>query len=232
LDETIDNTGTNTRTNARTNTSNNTRLPMQIIHEDSDLIIINKPAGLLTVPGLVSPENAFDKLLRHHPNSRVVHRLDMATSGLVIFAQNHASQKQLGKLFENRSITKHYTAVVEGLVKPDTGEIASPLLCDWENRPRQIVEWYNGKHAHTFFKVLARNLATNQTRLLLKPFTGRSHQLRVHCQQIGHAITGDTLYSSPEKSAQQSRMLLHASRLLFTHPINHTEMDIRCEPTF
>ncbi|TVZ38982.1 tRNA pseudouridine32 synthase / 23S rRNA pseudouridine746 synthase [Alteromonadaceae bacterium 2753L.S.0a.02] len=215
---------------------------IKIVYQDDSLIVINKPPGLLTVPGLSSPINALDLVKCEFPNSRVVHRLDMATSGLIIFPQNHQSLRFLGKLFEQRKIYKQYTAVVSGLVEASSGDIAIPLLCDWVNRPKQKADFIYGKPAQTRFKVVERNLNANNTRLTLEPHTGRSHQLRVHLQQIGHAIIGDPFYSttihntSPcsliKPQTKHSRMLLHATELRFEHPTRHNTISLHCAPDF
>jgi len=191
---------------------------MEIVYNDHELVVINKPAGLLTVPGLSNPENALDTLKQTFPHALVVHRLDMATSGLVVFAKTPSAQRYMGKLFEHRNITKHYTAVVQGQVPSTCGEISSPLLCDWHNRPRQKVDWLNGKLSITFFELTKRDAVNDCTRLTLTPYTGRSHQLRVHMQQLGHPIIGDYFYGCELSKARSPRLLLHASSLQFVPP--------------
>ncbi|WP_045825391.1 RluA family pseudouridine synthase [Teredinibacter turnerae] len=205
---------------------------LAIIYQDDHIIAINKPAGLLTVPGLATPDNAFDQLVQQHPNSRVVHRLDMATSGLVIFPQSHESLVRFGRLFEQRKMTKTYTAMVAGIVAEDRGEITLPLICDWPNRPKQKVDQEQGKHAHTRYNVLERRLALQTTRVELTPITGRSHQLRVHMQQLGHPILGDAFYAPDAIRQASDRLLLHATTLEFVHPFTHNPTSIHCEPDF
>ncbi|SMF30685.1 ribosomal large subunit pseudouridine synthase A [Alteromonadaceae bacterium Bs31] len=207
-------------------------LCMDIVYQDPHIIVINKPANLLTVPGLSSPDNAFDKIKHTFPNSRVVHRLDMATSGLVIFAQSYAAQRALGKLFEQRQIHKEYLAVVHGTMQALCGEIVSPMICDWERRPKQKIDWLGGKRAHTCFSVISPCTVNNLTRVLLKPITGRSHQLRLHMLQLGHPILGDQLYHFSDSQNKSSRLLLHAQQLQFKHPITDKKLNIACKATF
>jgi len=200
---------------------------LDIIYQDRDLLVVNKPADLLCVPGLSHSDNLFDRIRTRFPNVRTVHRLDMATSGLVIFALNHPSQKSLGKQFEQRKIKKQYLAVVSGALSASSGEIVMPLICDWPNRPRQIVDWQGGKSAHTVFKRLQIN--KHSSLLQLHPITGRSHQLRVHCQAIGHAILGDGLYN-PEDPTE--RLMLHAESIQFTHPSTGELCKFECAAEF
>lgn len=189
---------------------------LDILHLDDDLLILNKPADLLCVPGLSSPDNLYDMALKQFPNARVVHRLDMSTSGIVLFALNHFAQKHISKQFAARTIKKHYSALVSGIVKQQSGEISLPLICDWERRPRQKIDWHEGKAALTQFSVEGRQTQPEQSRLALYPLTGRSHQLRVHCLALGHPIVGDPLYNASDISA--TRMCLHATRIEFDHP--------------
>lgn len=200
---------------------------MQILYEDEHLVAVAKPENVLCVPGLHEPENLYDHVRAEFPNARVVHRLDMATSGIVLFALNHASQKALGLQFEKRLIHKRYTAIVDGVVGAACGEIVLPLLCDWPNRPRQKVDWRDGKAAHTLFRVIDR--ADHATLLQLSPVTGRSHQLRVHCLQIGHPVLGDTLYNPASRAP---RMMLHAEMIEFLHPLTSSRINLYCPAPF
>lgn len=203
---------------------------LQILYLDDDLIIVNKPSGLLCVPGLSEPENLHDLVIKQHPNARVVHRLDMATSGLVIFALNHESQKQLGKMFEHKRIRKHYIAEVAGSIKARCGELHVPLICDWEKRPKQKVDWQKGKASTTYFEVEQRT--DTSTRVLLQPITGRTHQLRLHMFQLGHPILGDKFYHQNGSEKLSNRLLLHAFHLEFNHPIHGKKLHIECPPGF
>lgn len=207
---------------------------LAIIWQDADLLVVNKPSGLLTVPGK-GPDKQdclINRLLVDYPNSRVVHRLDQPTSGLVLIPQNHHAHKTLGKQFELRQISKRYVAVVGGLVADDAGEIELPLICDWPNRPRQMIDFEQGKHALTQYRVIERNTASNQTRVELTPVTGRSHQLRVHMQALGHPILGDTLYAPKDFRDAAPRLLLHAEWIRFTHPVSGEVISLECPSEF
>ncbi len=205
-----------------------------ILYRDEAMLIVEKPSGLLTVPGR-GPEKKdclINRLLKPYPNARIVHRLDQATSGLVIIALSHPAQKALGQLFENRAIEKSYEAIVDGHIEKDTGKIELPLICDWPNRPRQMVDRENGKSALTHFEVISRDDKLAQTRVALHPFTGRSHQLRVHMLAIGHVILGDTLYANGDALNASERLLLHARELRFQHPLTGETLDIQSPAPF
>ena len=193
---------------------------------------MDKPAGLLAVPGVgpANADSAATRLQALDQNIRVVHRLDQATSGLLVFARSLAAQRRLSGAFEARAVHKQYVAVVEGLVVEDTGEVDLPLRTDWPNRPRQVVDHEAGKPALTRWRVLERDPLQNRTRLLLMPVTGRSHQLRVHLMALGHAILGDTLYAADPTRAP--RLLLHASRLEFDHPATGLRCSFSSEVPF
>jgi tRNA pseudouridine32 synthase/23S rRNA pseudouridine746 synthase len=192
--------------------------PLNLLYLDEALLVVCKPAGLLAVPGRgeAGADNLTARLQAQHLDARVVHRLDMATSGLMVFARCAAAQRALSMAFEARRVHKQYEAVVEGSLAGDDGEINAPLQGDWPNRPRQQVSVENGKPSLTQWRVLQREAGT--TRLALTPITGRTHQLRVHLQHIGHPIRGDALYAPPPLQAE--RLLLHATHLAFDHP-NH-----------
>lgn len=198
-----------------------------IIHADLHCLVVNKPANLLSVPGKAELPNLLELLRKRHPNIRLVHRLDMATSGLMVFAMNHHAQKFLSWQFESRSIEKTYTAVVTGEVLADSGEVNLPLACDWPNRPKQCVDWLRGKPAHTVYQVLSR--APTTTCLALRPITGRSHQLRVHCLALGNPIEGDCFYGGAPEGA---RLMLHASKLTFVHPQTRQRLTWLSHPPF
>jgi tRNA pseudouridine32 synthase/23S rRNA pseudouridine746 synthase len=199
----------------------------EILHQDADLLVVNKPENLLCVPGLCNDDNLFDRVRRDWPNARVVHRLDMATSGIILFALNHTSQAALGRQFELRQVIKRYSALLQGQLQDQCGEIDLPLLCDWPNRPRQKVDWQQGKHAHTLFEVVERGVDRSHVRLY--PLSGRSHQLRVHCQQLGHPILGDKLYGDPNSA---ERLMLHAESISFLHPRTQVSIQINCPAPF
>ena len=197
-----------------------------IVHADDSLVVVDKPAGLLSVPGrgVDKADNATARVQAEFADALTVHRLDMATSGLLLFARGASMQRQLSALFEAREVTKHYEARVIGLVDQDHGEIDLPLAADWPQRPRQIVDHVHGKPSLTRYRVLQRDAQDHTTRLLLQPLTGRSHQLRVHLQAIGHPIVGDALYAPPEMAAHHDRLMLHATRLEFRHPLTGDEL--------
>jgi tRNA pseudouridine32 synthase / 23S rRNA pseudouridine746 synthase len=213
-------------------------LPIELVFEDSALLVLNKPSGLLSVPGR-GPGNQdclIARLQCRYAEALTVHRLDMATSGLLVVARSAEAQKSLSMAFESRAVEKRYVAVVRGKVgispKEEWRLIDQPLAPDWPNRPRQRVDDINGRPSQTRYRVLGYDEATDTTRLELAPVTGRTHQLRVHLQAAGHAILGDQLYAPPEVQAQSKRLLLHASRLGLAHPMTGHAMAWRSEPPF
>ncbi|WP_066272486.1 RluA family pseudouridine synthase [Hydrogenophaga palleronii] len=203
---------------------------VQVIHEDDTMIVLDKPAGLLAVPGR-GPDKQDCLSARAQarwPDALVVHRLDMATSGLVVMARGIEAQRQLGRAFETRRVHKRYTAVVAGTLhnlQPDNGwnTIDLPLIIDWPNRPRSIVSAELGKPSVTRWRIAGPS-EPDSTRLELEPVTGRTHQLRVHLQAIGHPILGDMLYATPEQQARAPRLLLHAQQLSLPHPLSNETM--------
>lgn len=203
---------------------------LDVVYQDDDILVLNKPSGLLTVPGK-APEHkdSLDYRVRLvWPLARIVHRLDMATSGLVIMAMHAQSQRDLNKQFELRQTQKRYFALLEGEVPVDSGAVDLPLLCDWPNRPKQIVHFGSGKPSLTYFKVLERN--EQQTKVELVPITGRSHQLRVHMLWLGYPILGDKFYGTEQGKRSVDRLQLHAGSLKFRHPASGTELyfEVRC----
>jgi tRNA pseudouridine32 synthase/23S rRNA pseudouridine746 synthase len=196
------------------------------LYQDEALLVLEKLSGLLSVPG--RGEDKQDSLAlrvqREYPEALIVHRLDMETSGIMLMARNLDSQRAMSRLFETRRIDKHYIAVVSGQVQNKTGEVNLPLITDWPNRPRQIVDQQNGKPAKTGYRVVQYNPQENTTRLELFPKTGRTHQLRVHMQALGHPIIGDRLYNDLIENQPASRLLLHATSLAFLHPLSSESM--------
>lgn len=205
---------------------------LDILHIDDALLVLNKPTGLLSVPGRGADkhDSLSVRVQAIYPDALVVHRLDMDTSGLVLMARSQESQRKLNHMFSERQVEKQYTAIVAGLVQQDKGKIDLPLVCDWPNRPRQMVDHTNGKPALTIYKVVSRDAHTNTTRIQFTPVTGRTHQLRVHMQALGHPISGDPLYG--EKSAYAPRMMLHASALRLEHPVTQARLEIQHPPDF
>ena len=188
-----------------------------VIYCDDALIVIDKPAGLLAVPGRGEhlQDCAAARVQVLHADAKVVHRLDQATSGVMVFARGLAAQRALSRAFAERRVTKRYAALVAGLVVEEEGCIDLPLAADWPNRPRQQVDHERGRASLTRWCVLARDAEQGTSRLELEPVTGRTHQLRVHLMSIGHAIIGDALYA-PAWPAP--RLMLHASALTMPHP--------------
>ncbi|MBM3116196.1 RluA family pseudouridine synthase [Jeongeupia naejangsanensis] len=194
---------------------------LNVIHADASLLVVDKPAGLLAVPG--RGDDKADCLSARvqavYPDALIVHRLDMATSGLVVFGRGIEAQRRLGHAFEHRLVTKRYIAVVAGVIADDAGEIDLPLAADWPNRPRQKVDFEAGKRALTRYSVIERGV--DRCRVALEPVTGRTHQLRVHLQAIGHPILGDMLYAG-DRAGLAPRLLLHAESLSLPHPDDGT----------
>ena len=207
--------------------------PLQIVYEDADLVIINKPAGLLSVPGRLPEhhDSAYYRVLDQFPEAKITHRLDMATSGILMFAKHRDAEVAVSKMFQARTVTKHYQALLQGQIQ-QSGCVEVPLITDWENRPRQIVHFELGKAAKTLFELMQYDAAQDVSRVLLTPITGRSHQLRVHMQYIGHPITGDKLYHPEPFKSSFKRMALHASHLKFTQPLSGELVDIQSLPAF
>ena len=205
--------------------------PPVILHEDDALVFVDKPAGLLSVPGR-GPEKAdcmIARLARIYPEILLVHRLDLDTSGVMVFARSPAAQRHLGNQFEARKTRKHYIARVAGLLAEKEGHVDLPLIVDWPNRPRQKICHNTGKPAQTDWKLLRHE--DGNSRLRLVPLTGRSHQLRVHMQAIGHPILGDTLYASGA-GLNWPRLMLHAQSLRLTHPETGQGMTISARVPF
>lgn len=192
--------------------------PVRYVHVDDQLIVIDKPSGLLSVPGR-GPEKADCAVSRvdaEYPGALTVHRLDMPTSGLLILARSKEMQAALSGLFERSEIEKEYIADVWGVPASAAGEIDLPLITDWPNRPRQKVDHETGKPSRTLYETV--ETGANSSRVRLTPLTGRSHQLRVHLAEIGHPILGDELYAHEAALAAAPRLLLHASAIAFNHP--------------
>lgn len=205
----------------------------EILYIDDDLIVVNKPSGLLSVPG--RGEDKQDCLVSRvqvaYPEALIVHRLDLPTSGILLLARSPEVHRVLSLQFQNRQVAKEYIAVVSGIVSQQTGEIDLPLVTDWPNRPKQKVDYETGKPSLTRYVVLDTNHESDTTRLRLIPFTGRSHQLRVHLLSIGHIIIGDGLYSDIE-AAKKQRLLLHANKIEFIHPCTNKTVTIECSCPF
>ena len=201
----------------------------EIIHNDAAFLAVNKPTGLLTVPGRGPDKQdcCYHRVLEKFPDARVVHRLDMDTSGLILFARSPEAQRNISLQFERREISKTYVAVVEGVIEQDSGTVDYPLRKDMEQRlpPKHLVDCVRGKKALTKWMLLERRATT--TRVALFPSTGRSHQLRVHMQAIGFPIVGDPIYGTPA-----SRLMLHAQSLMLKHPATDEPIRLECPAPF
>ena len=204
-----------------------------ILHVDPHLVVVDKPAGLPSVPGRSQAlhDCAAARVQALFEDARVVHRLDMATSGLLLFARGLPAQRALSRAFEQRQVDKTYLAVVRGTPPQAQGVVDLPLIVDWPHRPRQRVDHALGKPALTRWLLLGPHVPAG-TRVQLRPVTGRSHQLRVHMAAIGHPILGDELYADDEARQQSDRLLLHAAHIAFAHPGNQQPASFSSAPPF
>ena len=202
-----------------------------VLHADHEILVVDKPAGLLSVPGKgeALADCLIERLRVPFPEVLLVHRLDRDTSGVMIFALTAPAQRHLGLQFEKRQTKKTYVARVAGRVAEREGRVDLPLCVDWPNRPRQKVDYENGKSAVTDWKV--QRASDDETRMRLYPQTGRSHQLRVHMLELGHPILGDPFYA-PETAADYPRMMLHAEELRLRHPDGGAGVRFRAKPPF
>ncbi|GHF99104.1 RNA pseudouridine synthase [Thalassotalea marina] len=206
-------------------------LPLPIVYQDEHIVVVNKPSGLLSVPGKTIQDSVYQRIIEQNPDATghlILHRLDMATSGLLVLALSTRAHKHIQKQFISKVVQKRYVALIDGVIEQQQGEITLPLTLDFYDRPRQMVCVETGKPAHTKWQKLAEE--HGQTRLLLYPITGRTHQLRVHCahaEGLNTPIVGDDLYGTPD-----DRLKLHAQRLSFLHPISQQRMTFEVEPDF
>lgn len=206
--------------------------PLSILHMDHEVLLVDKPSGLLSVPGKGAhlADCLLSRVQTAFPEALLVHRLDRDTSGVMIFALTPHAQRHLGLQFEKRQVKKTYVARVWGDVDGESGTIDLPLIVDWPNRPLQHVDFENGKPAVTDWKVMKREGGV--TRMRLMPQTGRSHQLRVHMKELGHPILGDPFYASGEALAAGERLMLHAESLRFRHPDGGKGTNVRAKAPF
>ena len=202
-----------------------------ILHLDDDILVADKPSGLLSVPGRGGDraDCLIARLKALHPEVRLVHRLDLDTSGVIVFALTPQAQAHLGRQFEDRKTQKRYIALVAGHPTEPKGRVDLPLIVDWPNRPRQMVDPVNGRAAQTDWRVLRAE--GGNTRMALKPLTGRSHQLRVHMLALGHPILGDPLYATGA-ARDYPRLMLHAEELRLRHPTTGAAMTFRAPVPF
>ena len=199
---------------------------LDLVYRDDYISVVNKPSGLLSVPGNQPQyyDSAMSRVKEKYGFCEPAHRLDMATSGILLFALSKAADRELKRQFREREPKKYYQALVWGHVEQDHGAVELPLICDWENRPRQKICFERGKRAVTFYDVLQR-YPNNTTRVKLTPITGRSHQLRLHMLALGHPILGDKFYAHPQAKALSPRLCLHAESLQIQHPITGETME-------
>jgi len=207
---------------------------LTVLHVSKQLIILEKPAGLLTVPG--RGDDRADCLLSRvqaeFPDAMTVHRLDLATSGIVVMGRGPKYQRELSILFQDRKVEKRYVALVDGLLASEAGEVNQPLIVDWPNRPRQKIDYDIGRPSQTRYRLLERNESDNFSRVELEPVTGRSHQLRVHMEYLGHPILGDDLYGTPQSQTRTDRLMLHACSIEFDHPATGKRLSITSSAPF
>jgi tRNA pseudouridine32 synthase/23S rRNA pseudouridine746 synthase len=202
---------------------------LTVVYADDALLVLDKPAGLLSVPGRgADKQDCLSTRVQHlYPDALVVHRLDMATSGLMLMARGAAAQSAMNHAFAGRTINKRYVAIIDGLLtqpQQTWGVINLPIMVDWPNRPRRVIDHQLGKPSVTRWRVLSHNDADDTTRIELEPVTGRSHQLRVHLLALGHAILGDALYGTQRIQAMANRLLLHACAIELNHPVTAQAM--------
>ncbi|MCY7294264.1 pseudouridine synthase [Alteromonas sp. a30] len=209
-----------------------TRPYLNILYQDDCILVLDKPSGLLTVPGkaLEHRDSVQLRATRVFPEARIIHRLDMATSGLLVMGFGKANQGAIAKQFEKRTVQKRYRARIWGHPESESGTISLPLICDWPNRPKQMVDMEKGKPATTHWSLLSQD--AHSSVVDLKPVTGRSHQLRVHMLSMGHPILGDRLYAHEQALAAAPRLQLHACELHFQHPVTQADMHFLSDSPF
>ncbi|MBN6068618.1 bifunctional tRNA pseudouridine(32) synthase/23S rRNA pseudouridine(746) synthase RluA [Aggregatibacter actinomycetemcomitans] len=199
---------------------------LDLVYRDDYIAVVNKPSGLLSVPGNQPQyyDSAMSRVKEKYGFCEPAHRLDMATSGILLFALSKSADRELKRQFREREPKKYYQALVWGHLEQEQGMVELPLICDWENRPRQKICFERGKRAVTFYDVLQR-YPNNTTRIKLTPITGRSHQLRLHMLALGHPILGDKFYAHPQAKGLSLRLCLHAESLQIRHPITGETME-------
>jgi tRNA pseudouridine32 synthase/23S rRNA pseudouridine746 synthase len=204
---------------------------LDVVHLDHEILVVNKPSGLLSVPGrgALLADCLITRIQSEYPTALLVHRLDRDTSGVMVFALSPNAQRHLGLQFEKRQTKKTYVARVWGQIEADTGTVDLPIIVDWPNRPKQMICHETGRAALTDWQVINRD--RGETRVKLSPKTGRSHQLRIHMLALGHPILGDPFYGTPE-SQEATRLMLHSHRLRLRHPDGGEMMDFRAKLPF
>lgn len=213
---------------------------LNIIYQDEAIIVLNKPSGLLSVPGRLPEHNdsIAGRVQVLFPDAKIVHRLDMCTSGVILMALTKVAQSHISRQFQQRTTAKYYYARLEGIPTAKSGSIDLSLRCDWPNRPRQMIDFIDGKPALTHWQVIAQQTANDDNSqqasatVLLKPVTGRSHQLRLHMLALGTPILGDELYASKQGMASAEHLQLHAAMLEIEHPLSSEKMTFKATPPF
>ncbi|HQR02496.1 MAG TPA: RluA family pseudouridine synthase [Rhodocyclaceae bacterium] len=207
----------------------------RVLHVSRQLLVLDKAAGLLTVPGRGDDRSdcLLSRVQMEFPDAMIVHRLDLATSGIVVMARGPQNQSRLSVLFQERRVSKHYQARVHGVwTGPMEGEINQPLCVDWPNRPRQKIDLQAGRPSLTRYRVLSIDETSRSSRVELEPVTGRSHQLRVHLEYLGYPILGDDLYGTRESREASARLMLHACLIEFPNPVTGKPVRVDSPPPF
>lgn len=203
-----------------------------ILYIDDDIIIVNKPSGMLSVPGRGANKQAclISHIQSRYPEALIVHRLDMDTSGLMVLARSKESHRHLSRQFQERQTDKTYLAVCSGIASQTQGKTCLPMRCDWDRRPLQMIDFKQGKHAETKWQIIEQY--SHSFLVKLTPITGRSHQLRLHMKSLGHPILGDNLYADHFSLNLTPRLMLHAQQLGFTHPVSLEPIKFECPAEF
>jgi tRNA pseudouridine32 synthase/23S rRNA pseudouridine746 synthase len=218
-----------------------TTTDIAVVYADDALVVLNKPAGLLSVPGRGDDKQdcLSARVQQCFSDACIVHRLDMATSGLLVMARGALAQRTMNAAFASRTVHKRYQAIVDGTLRSDHSETSEhwntidlPIHLDWENRPRRVINALQGKPSSTRWRTLSIDSQQQTTRVELEPVTGRSHQLRVHLLAINHPILGDALYAPEPVSHKSARLLLHATEIELPHPLRQTLMRFTSLPPF
>jgi tRNA pseudouridine32 synthase/23S rRNA pseudouridine746 synthase len=207
---------------------------IEVLEQDQHILLINKPSGLLSLSGKnpLNIDSVHHRLVQQFPNARLAHRLDLGTSGVMLIALNKAVNAKLSQQFQERSVEKTYISILAGHLPEDEGYINLPICKDLRNFPLQKICQTSGKAAQSHYRVLERLESPARSRVIFTPLTGRTHQLRIHSRELGHPILGCDLYGSPTTRALAPRLLLHANRLSFHHPISNKRLTIYCPSPF
>lgn len=205
-----------------------------LLYQDAHFLLINKPPRLLSVPGRhpLNRDSVIARLQDDFPDASIVHRLDFDTSGIMVIPLNKPSLSNISRQFQAREVDKTYVAIVNGLLEAEQGTVDLPIAADQENRPKYKICRQTGKPSVTEYRVISRDFAADTTRVELHPITGRSHQLRLHMQAIGHPILGCEFYASKEALTKAPRLLLHARDIVFAHPVSGERVSGHSEPPF